>query len=351
MLITITPIKGTDLSKFDKGKVVNFKKDSSSMLSQYEVNAYCDGKQIGIIGETPKSLAPKTVSVKDMYDKLPNEFEGIIEDQKTQMTGSASKTVLVVSLKCFDSESNSSTEEDTIFTVKIKGANSVYPEKSNVIKDFSDGQRIVLPIKLKDDKIISYRNGRLAGVVDEKQITGASTLDEIKSLKEILSTGVELEGEISSVKGLSYFMNISVSNSVLEEAKVSVSKSVIGNVKKDLIANGFEEEILNNVENYLLDNKFDADYIIDIFKTYKKYPDNVKNRIPKEPVRLFKDNEENLLLTAYSALSNKYNVLCSGEKGTGKNVFIETIAWIYQRPLYAISINRETDKYDCVIRY
>lgn len=345
MLITVTPVKGADLSKIKKGQKIEFKKDSEGMLSQYQVNAYFNGNEVGVVAETPKTLAPKTVSVKEIYDKLPNQFTGVVEDHRQQMTGSASRTSLVVSI---GTKKAKETPEETIFTLKVKGANSVYPEKATVIKDFSDGNKVVLPIKLKDDKIIAYRDGKLAGVVDEKQITGASTLEEIKQLKEILSTGVDLEGEISNVKGLSYFINVSVSSSVLEEAKVTVSKSAIGNIKKELIDKGFDEETLSTIENYLLDNKFDADYIIEIFKTYKSYPEEVKSRIPKRPERVFKDNEENLLLTAFSAISNKYNILCSGEKGTGKNVFIETIAWIYQRPLYGISINRETDKYDLI---
>ena len=100
---------------------------------------------------------------------------------------------------------------------------------------------------------------------------------------------------------------------------------------------GFEEETLTEIEEYLSANNFSAVEIQNIFDTYKIYPDDVQFRIIKKPKTLFKD-EFGALKVAYAAMMNQFNVLCSGDKGTGKNVMIQTWAWITQRPLFELSV-------------
>ena len=111
-----------------------------------------------------------------------------------------------------------------------------------------------------------------------------------------------------------------------------------------MLNKGFDETTLNEVEEYLTMNKFTATEIQTIFKSYKKYRPEVAFRIRK-PKTLFTDSFGALRI-CYAAFLNGYHLLCSGDKGTGKNCLISTWAWILQRPLFSNSVNRETDKLD-----
>jgi len=258
------------------------------------------------------------------------------------LTKKTTKVVLIVEVET--GEGKSSTVEETSFLLRVKGSQTAYPNKTEVIKDFKAGNKVYLDVKLEKGKIVTFKDGVPAGAVDEKEYSGASTLEEIEILKTILEEN-NLEGKVTKCETSAYFLSISVSNSALDEAKTTATKKVLTGVRADLVAKGFNEETLADIETYLLANNFTADDIQDIFATYEVYPADVAWRIPSKPNTLFEDSFEGLI-TAFSAIENGFHLLCSGEKGVGKNVFIETLAYIYQRPLYAISISRETDKYD-----
>ena len=75
------------------------------------------------------------------------------------------------------------------------------------------------------------------------------------------------------------------------------------------------------------------------------YPKEVQHLIIKKPETLFKDTF-GAMKVLWAAAANGLHVLESGDRGTGKNVAVETWAWVLQRPLYTMSISSETDKLD-----
>jgi len=186
---------------------------------------------------------------------------------------------------------------------------------------------------------------RLAGQIEEKEISNCSSLEDLQIIKELLQKGEELEAKVTNSSGQAYFVSLTVSADVINACHTEVAKVAIDEMKQELIAKGFKEEVLTNIEDYLLANNFSAMEIQQLFSTYKVYPEDVQFRIVEAPKTLFHD-DFGALKIAYAAGLNSYHILCSGDKGTGKNCFIETWAWITQRPLYSISINRDTDKLD-----
>jgi hypothetical protein len=116
---------------------------------------------------------------------------------------------------------------------------------------------------------------------------------------------------------------------------------------EDLVNKGFEEQTVTEIKEYLMANNFTIDEVKNIFKSYKTYDDSVKWRIPRRPEILFTD-EIGALRTCYACSLNNFHILLTGDKGVGKNCLIRTWAWVLQRPLYEISINRETDKIDAL---
>ena len=117
-------------------------------------------------------------------------------------------------------------------------------------------------------------------------------------------------------------------------------------VKNEIVQKGIcTLEELNEVENYLDQNGVFRSEIIAVFKSYKKYDEERTARIPKKPQTLFKDYfgavKKNVIY-----INRGKNLRFIGEKGTGKNNLITTLAWIYKRPLYEVSLNSQFDKTD-----
>lgn len=336
------------------GSKVQFKK-ISGLLSDYLIEARIGGEVLGYASEVTAMLMPGSQIVnEELYEQLPESFEGVIEN-KEQKTGKSTQTIFAVKINVSVSGGATTSSEGKTFRLKIKGNAVTCPGKMTVLDEYEkDSSKVFVELFLDKDesgvKIISTKlsDGTIAGKVDMKEISGCSTLEEIAILQSVLDSGESIESKVDDVKGNSYFVTLNVSAETIEAKEMEMTKSLISNIKDDLIKDGFEESTLTGIEEYLLNNGFNADYVMDIFKTYKKYPDDVQPLIPTEPRKRFEDSDLQLLLTGYASMCNGLNILCSGEKGTGKNVYIDTMAWIYQRPLYAISINRETDKLDLV---
>ncbi len=74
----------------------------------------------------------------------------------------------------------------------------------------------------------------------------------------------------------------------------------------------------------------------------REYPltDKVKDRVLKPSIPFY---GKEILEMAIAALLEGSNLLLSGAKATGKNILAENLAWIFQRPVYNISFNVNTD--------
>lgn len=345
-MLKVTVIHKKDsLDYIPKGSKILFEKDPSNGFDSKAIKASFEGNDIGYISANPATSAPTTSLNHEVYNHVGDKFEGVVVDYFA-LSKRTTKHVLIVELNTGASSSTSSSEETKNFTLKVKGSQSTYPKKMEVIEEVKKGNKVFLEVKMHKGKIVMEKDGVLAGVVEEKQLSTTSSLEEIEVLKTILDTE-SLEAKVSKAEATSYFINIAVSNEVLETATTMATKKAISGVKADLVSKGFEEETLNDIEEYLLSNGFNGEDIQDIFSTYKIYPKEVAWRIPTKPKTMFKDTF-NGLETGYTAIVNQFHLLCSGEKGTGKNVYIETFAYLFQRPLYSVAINRETDKYDLV---
>lgn len=342
--VTVVNLK-KDISYIGVGERITFKKQPSA-FDENEIIAYYEGTEIGKVASSPTLSAPDTLINTEVLEEVGDEFTGVVESQ-FELVRKKAVTTLIVRVE--GSFSSTPTAEAKTFTFKCSGSSTKYGAKMSVIDDYNSGKKVFLSVATDDkvNKVVLKYNGELSGAIEEKEYAETSSLEDLDALKSILESAEEDSIEAKVIKTLkgSYYVEISISSEVIDEAKKTVSKKAIGTVKANLISQGFEEERLNEIENFLLTNNFSAEQIQNIFGTYKMYPMEVQHKIPSNPSTKFNDTND-ILKIAYAVLDNKLNALCSGEKGTGKNCFIETVAWIYQRPLYSISINRETDKAD-----
>lgn len=345
-MLKVTVIHKKDSLDFiPKGSTILFEKDPSNGFDSNAIKASFEGKDIGYMSANPTTSAPSTSLNHEVYNQVGDRFEGKVVDY-FPLSKKTTKYVLIVEINTGASSSTSSSVETKNFKLKVKGSQTTYPKKMEVIDEIKKGNKVFLEVKLEKGKIVVLKEGTLAGVIEEKELSTTSSLAEIEVLKSILETE-NLEAKVSKAEATSYFIDIAVSSDVLESATTMATKKAISGAKASLVAKGFNEDTLTDIEEYLLANGFNGDDVQDIFATYKVYPKEVAWRIPSKPKTMFKDTF-GALETGYTAIVNQFHLLCSGEKGTGKNVYVETFAYVFQRPLYSVAINRETDKYDLV---
>lgn len=345
-----------DLDFIQNGAVIEFRKAPNN-LDQNKIEAYYNNNLIGMVGPSINMIVPGCSTNKDIYDDVQDVFEGVVVDNTKSITTTSTKKVLIVELTGVGGSANkTATNGVKIFTFSVNGSSTRYQGKSGVQTDMDNGRKVFLELRKEHDDakgielIVAYRqiNGQelACGKIDETKCgqDNYSTKEELALIKDILDTD-KLECIVTNKYPTSYIIQIEIANNKISGFKTQAVKKAMGSIKQDLVNQGFDELVLTEIEDYLTLNKFTVSEIQNIFKSYKKYDDSVSYRIIQKPKTLFNDTFGSLKV-CYAAFLNNFHLLLSGDKGTGKNCLISTWAWILQRPLYEISINRETDKLD-----
>lgn len=229
------------------------------------------------------------------------------------------------------------------YRLKISGNTAKAPAKTTVIKEFKLKTLKYITIQLTDNNEIAViYNGKVAGICNESESNLTATKAEIQDIKTILASKGELDATIVGVNQASYEIELTISKESYKEVKETTFKEFTKQLKAD------NPEIQNIVE-YLKENDFTVTQIDRILKSHKvsTYPDSIKSRIPKEPKIKYIDSDTvNALKLGYGAMLGGLHLICKGPKGAGKNEFTKTLAWIFQRPLYEFSTNRDSSKED-----
>lgn len=352
MKITVNHQKNS-LDYINKGDVITFEKEKNNMHDPKAIRAYYEEQFIGYVSVSGSTMGPATMSGHDIFDTVSDTFSGKVTDYAdiiSTKTGSARKAI-IVELEGTE-ESTTATDESYSYTFKVKGSATKYPGKKSVLEDVAEnGFKTFVDLSLdNEDKVIVLRQDgeedmKAAGIIEEKSLSDCSSIEDLETIKELLRNGEELEAKVSKAKGASYFINLQISADAINNCKTAVAKASIDEKKKDLIGQGFDPDLLNEVEEYLTSCDFSPMDIENVFNTYKVYPQEIQHRIIKKPETMFKDTF-GAMKVLWAAAANGYHVLESGDRGTGKNVAVETWAWVLQRPLFTMSISSETDKLD-----
>ena len=341
-----------DLDYIQNGSIISFRKEADP-LDKYRIVASFNNTDIGYVAASMGQTVPGTALNKEIFEEVPDVFQGQVVDNTRSVNTTSSNKVLIVEINIATSAASTPTSGVTMFTFAVNGSSSKYAGKNQVIQDASAARNIFLQLKKSTDNkgntiIVLTRtiNGAEVecGKIDTSKCGKSySTIEEYDLISEILDSE-PLECKVSQTLPTAYNIQLEMANTTLDQYKNAADNKIIGSVKQNLVAQGWDESDLIEIEDYLKSSGFSSGEIQNIFKSYKQYPDEVKFRI-KKPKTFFKDNFESLKI-CYAAFLNGFHLLLSGDKGTGKNCLIGTWAWVLQRPLYEISINRETDKLD-----
>lgn len=229
-------------------------------------------------------------------------------------------------------------EGEQAFELHVKGSHSDYPKKIAVLGELKDSGSVPVLIKYEDGEIVVYYEDGKAGLVD----SASTGYDEAaKVLSKIKDN--EMMGRAKVPLNSTYTVRMTVDEETLTYIKTGKRPLTLAELKKEK-SSFIPMERLNRIQKYLEASGLSKKHIMKVMQGYREYPAEVAGRIP-EPTVQFADSFGGVKKTVVYLNKGKH-LRFIGEKGTGKNLLVTTLAWIYQRPLYELSMNAETDKYD-----
>ncbi len=114
---------------------------------------------------------------------------------------------------------------------------------------------------------------------------------------------------------------------------------------EEIVKNGIDtKESIEKKVKYMLDNNVDKFLIMRVLKKYRIY--NKRAHVPSclyvDPFldKKMKLKEQGVIQKGLRAAVSKHAIICEGEKSVGKNVYVETIAWLLGMPLYLLTFSR-----------
>ena len=233
-----------------------------------------------------------------------------------------------------------------IYEVVIK-TNSTCPQRANVLglldtnsASFktiigTEPMRGFLPVYVdKEDKTCLY--GLIQSVKDGEELL------DIDKVKEIVTNGANIA--LKSYKGT--LIDAQMILDEVQEANVDTSKvsSKLQAIIDEKIAAGIvTKEEMDDRLQVMQDNKVDEALKIRVVKGYRKY-----NKAAHKPRCIYVDpyisqvkaGKEGIIAEGLRNGVLRMASICEGEKSVGKNVYMETIAWLLGMPLYMITFSR-----------
>lgn len=361
MKIKVTVLNATKSLQLSMGQKVLVVHDPESKGFKYDpkVLAVFDesgSEQLGLIGNRIGTtviagtsnneklfdeMVKRNLQQDNGYISVPGEVVG---DGRVQFRDGSLRTAFIIQVDLPEIPVTPKTLE---FELYVRGSVKEYRGKTTVLKELQEGNDMQLWLEKDGEKIITFiTNGDdkiKAGLVSKAE---KGDLDKLGAYLDILSKRgtAQLVSPISA-KGNAYTVKFSIEKQTFDDVMSGKIIRTLDEVRHDIISEGIvEKEKLVEIEKYLRDNKVPNRHIKLVFESMRTYKDNIAARIPN-PVVKYKDTV-GLVKKSIIYLNKGKHLRLVGEKGVGKNVLIETLSWIYQRPLYEMALNSQTDKMD-----
>lgn len=347
LLITVNKVSG-GLGDISVGTRIELEKEPTNAYDPLAIKALVDGLQIGYVSSAPNTVATNCINSKEFYQSMiSDKMEGVvIRHEQIIFKNNTKKTALVVEVtigsvpkaKIVNKGGNVMN-----FKCKLKGATKPYPGKMDIMRDFQAGKTVYITLKKDGDTVIAVYGDKPAGIVDEKSSTDTTEFNEVVDVMAIMG---DVTAKVTNVSASSYSIEFDFEEQTIKDAKSGKKIISLDDVKKGIIAQGIcTEEEIDEIEKYMMANNLSRKQIVNVFSSYRKYELEVAGRIPSKPKTVFVDYFGGVKKSIIYLNKGK-NLRYVGEKGTGKNNLITTLAWVYQRPLYEVSLNSQFDKID-----
>lgn len=315
--------------------------------------------------ETGKNKIFYTCTLEIKSDNIKNHILGI--DTKELANNLVSKLIGDEIIDNLNLQANTSearkTEIDSDFkseyVFSVRGKANENPKKTTLIKMLKESDEEQYPKDLEivqDNEVFRVVfNGEFAGelqdVPSEFDATEVSSVECIKhipmgySIKVIMNQPevVVEENPVEEVQVEEQAMsNIEQVEEVVSNTSVKPKQVVVQKRKKA------DKSELEKIIQYLAGNGISEKLITSIINSHIEYEPQYLDRIPHSSDANFTPWKRpkiglNLLEIAIVSIEQGLNTRMIGGKGAGKNTLLNTLAWIYQRPLFSQSANRDTD--------
>lgn len=128
-----------------------------------------------------------------------------------------------------------------------------------------------------------------------------------------------------------------------KDDKVKMDKDIAAEVKRIVDSGLVSQEEMDERIKVFNQNKVDKVLILRVLKRYRKYnkPAHRPSCIYQDPYMAKRKRSEGVIAEGLRAAVSKNAVICEGDKSVGKNVYVETIAWLLNMPMYLITFTRQ----------
>lgn len=352
--------------KMNTGEEVIITFDPNSNAIQHDpkalkVSRASNGEDCGVIGGCKKETGSNfftvikgTKSNAEVFDEMTihctTQTDGsllakgkIVGEDKILLKNGANKTAFIVEI-LFEKKQQASGVK---FELEVKGSIRLYKGKTLVLDAINNNEDILLWIEQDGDKIVTFttnggetlKAGAVSTVLNGDESKLISYLEQSKQQGKVVNV------KTTSANANAYNVEFTIEKESFEATLSGKTILSLDEVKKELISNGIvAQSTLEEISEYLKNNKVNEKHIKKVFESMKEYEPDMKARIPNPKVKYF--DTANLVNKSVVYINNGEYLRFVGEKGTGKNVLIATLAWIYQRPLFEMALNSQTDKMD-----
>jgi len=234
------------------------------------------------------------------------------------------------------------------FVLHVRGSIKEYKAKTKVLRELQAGNKPALWVKAEGGKIIAFlsENGQEvpAGLVHKAE-TG--DMEKFQAYLECLAKrGAAQIVEAVEASGNSYSVRCEIDQETFDDVLAGKVILTLPEVKKAVIDKGIvPADRLEEIEKYLRKCDVEENLIKEIFESYEPVPEEFQHRIIRRPKTKFFD-AIGVVRKSIVYLNAGFFLRFEGGKGTGKNTLIETLAWVYQRPLFEFCMTEQTDKFD-----
>ncbi|MBP1308661.1 MoxR-like ATPase [Paenibacillus sp. 1182] len=341
-MVTVVGLSSRDPGKHKVvvGDVLFFEKELDNK-DPYAIKAFTDKEResVGYVANGRSTVMMNTESAEHVYDS----FEKYVWGQVVEITESLFKNghkskAFIVCLDIDDFVEGDVSMEQHVMKFKLVGAKTQYPKKFDVIDDLKKGKVPFIKIFPQDDKLVAEYEGGLAGYIDTKKQEGYSVYEDI-----VAAIPKEQIAKITGFLTTNLIGEFVLNAGELQTVKTAQDfKTVCQKVVEDGLAT--DEEIQKRI-HYMEKCRVPEKAMIRVFESYQHYREEVATLIPemKSPKVLYQDGDQGIVLDCISYINGDRNLLFEGDRGVGKNVLIETLAWLYRRPLYEFAINSQHD--------
>lgn len=233
-------------------------------------------------------------------------------------------------------ENNIKDNNEQVANKKIKlslmGGFTVHGGKKALIEDYRKGINCAVTLEANEDMLITgFYKGASVGVIKQDD-----DFEKCKLINSILKDpNIKTITQVVGMQGSTINCEMEAIGDI-KEVRTNNIKNIINNILK----NGIDtRENIDRKLKYLEQNNVPGVSAKAIFESYVEYPSEVAVKIPN-PETLYVDSS-GLVRRSIAYMNIKRNLLYEGEKGTGKNALTETMAWLYNRPLYEFSLNSQ----------